>query len=346
VRKFAIIILVSVAIGFAVGRIGGNLSGSGQADGVLAFDTGKTQDRSGKSHQDPLRDLAQIPRLVTSENLDSLLAEGEGVTYAGLALWMLDADADEIAAYWARCNQEGLGGDIKRLIFINWTRLDPLGAIAATQGKEEWKMVWWAWAASDPAAALAAAGPEQYGRVANGIGEFHPAWVRDHFSDIPDDAKDDALHGLMTWKENADPEATLDFLKEQGRRFQSHIFKAFALKDPWGAFDWLEKNDMLEVSQYSSRAGPVEILIREMNAAHPDDLERMASMLPAGKLKWVMEDAVFEKQMETDPEKALETARKTEVPLVAAKRLAMIGAGLVTSDPDKAFDIAADILTK
>ncbi len=343
-KETAVIVVASLLCGIVVGRMAGTFSSKSKSsdearEPVVARHRLEVQ---GGAHR---KDIA-IPRLVTSETGESLLAQGEAVTYAGLALWMLDAEAGEIADYWARCPQDGLSDDIKRLIFINWTRLDPMSAIAATQGKEEWTRVWWAWAASDPTAALSAAGPEQFGRVAKGIGEFHPAWLLDHFSDIPDDAKGEALHGLTTWKENADPEGTLDFLEEKGRGFQSHIFKAFALKDPWGAFDWLEKNDKLEVSRYSGHEGPVEILIREMNAAHPDDLERMAAMMPAGKVKRVMEDAVFEKQVETDPEKALETARNTDAPLVAAKRLAMIGAGLLTSDPDKAFDIAADILAK
>ena len=287
-----------------------------------------------------------MPRLVTSENVETLLAQGEGVSYAGLALWMLDADAGEIADYWARCPKDGLGGDIERLIFLNWTRLDPQSAVAATSGTDEADMVWWAWAASDPRGALAAAPPEKYHRVAKGIGEFHPAWLMENFSDIPEEAQDEALVGLMTWKENDDPEATLDFLREQGRDFHAFTFKALALKDPWAAFDWLQKNGKLEVSRYSGHDGPVEILIREMQNTHPDDLERMAATLPTGKLKRALDGAVFESQLVSDPEKALEAARKTEAPLISAKRLAMIGASLVSSDPDKAFDIAAEILMK
>ncbi len=259
---------------------------------------------------------------------------------------MLDAEAGEIADYWARCPQDGLGGDIKRLIFLNWTRLDPRGAVAATTGSDEADMVWWAWAASDPRGALAAAPSEKYHRVAKGIGEFHPAWLMEHFPEIPEEARNQALTGLMTWKENDDPAATLDFLREQGRNFHDGTFKAFARKDPWAAFDWLEKNGKLLGSRYSNHDGPVEILIREMKAAHPDDLERMAATLPAGKLKRTMDDAVFETQLETDPEKAFEEAMKAEAPLTSVKRLGIIGAGLLSTDPEKAFGIAAEMLVK
>ena len=268
------------------------------------------------------------------------------MTYAGLALWMLDADAGEIADYWARCPQDELGGDIKRLIFLNWTRLDPHGAVAATSGEDEADMVWWAWAASDPRSALAAAPPEKYHRVAKGIGEFQPLWLRENFSDIPEEARSHALTGLMTWKENDDPGATLDFLQEQGRNFHGGTFKAFALKDPWAAFDWLEKNGKLELSRYSNHDGPADILIREMKAAHPDDLERMAATLPAGKLKRSMEDAVFESKLETDPEKAFEEAMKVESTLTSLKRLGIIGAEALSTDPEKAFGIAAEMLMK
>lgn len=345
-KTFPVIFVVTVAIGFAGGRLGSALFGGSENSAGEVFPDEISRIRSSADPTASGTESVQIPRLVTSENIESLLAQGESVSYVGLALWMLDAGASEIADYWARCPKDGLGGDIKRLIFLNWTRLDPGGAIAATSGKEESNMVWWAWAASDPNGALAAAGPEQCHRVAKGIGKFHPAWLMEHFSEIPENAQDEALAGLMTWKENDDPAATLDFLREHGRDFHDFTFKAFALKDPWAAFDWLQKSGKLQVSQYPNQMGPVEILIREMKGAHADDLERMAATLPAGKLKRMMEEAAFENLVANDPEKALKLAMEAEAPLMAAKRLGIIGAGLLAAEPEKAFGIAAEILAK
>ena len=345
-KKTAAIFILLIVIGFFVGRLVGGFSRAGSlAAGESAQPHGKQT--SGDTPSISSNESLQIPRIVTSESLETITAQAEDVAYASLALWLLDADAGEIAEYWQRIASSQPTTDEKRLLFFNWMRVNPLGAIAATAGGEDASLAWWAWAASDPAQAMAAAGTdEQKKRVAKGIGEFQPGWLRDHFSELPEEVKNDALAGLSTWKETDDPAGMLDLFLENDRGFQSHIFKAFALKDPWKAFDWLEKNNMLQPTRYSNYSGGVEVLIEQMKKAHPDDLERMAVTMPYGKLKRMMEDAAFEGLIASDPAKALKSAKETEAPLMAAKRLGIIGSGLLSTDPDKAFDIAAEILAK
>ena len=65
--------------------------------------------------------------------------------------------------------------------------------------------------AIDPQAALAAADPEQITSVANGIGQMQPEWLREHFDQIPEDARRSALNGMITWKEDGDHVAQIDF---------------------------------------------------------------------------------------------------------------------------------------
>lgn len=343
-KPFVFIFFVSILSGAVVGRIGGRYFESGEAEMTTKAaprDFKQTSGGAGMREQEGV----EISRLVTSDDLDSIAAQGNNVSYASLALWLLEADGEEIPDYW-----RGLGAnqpitDKTRLLFFHWTRVDPQGALAATAGTEDARLVFWAWAASDPAEALAAARtPEDWKRVAKGLGEFQPDWLMEHFDEIPEEARTNALEGMTTWKEADDAVAMLDFLEEKGRGFQPHIFKAFVLKDPWAAYDWLEKKGMLKLSPYPN--GGFEILLRELKANSPDDLERMAATMPAGEMKRAMEDAVFERLVEIDPDRALENAMKTEAPLVAANRMAMIASGLLESDPEKAFHIAADILAK
>lgn len=342
--KQFVAIMISVAIaGFLLGRV---ISESSAVTADTRFQRGEGI-ASGSSPSPAFSgDFVELPRLVTSESLESLVAQGDGVSYGSLALWLVDADAAQIAGYWHECRKGKPDGDIKRLVFLNWMRVDPAGAIAATAGTEDAEIAWWAWSASDPQAALAAAGPEQLNRVAKGIGEFQPGWLCNHFSEFPDEGKDAALAGLATWKETDDPQIVLDLFLKINRGFQPHIFQAFAIKDPWAAFDWLERKRMLQLSQYNGRSGGIEILIEQMKAAYPEDLERMAAMMPAGKLKRIMEEAAFENLIATDPIKALKAAKETEAPLMAAKRLSTIGAGLLATEPEEGFDIAAEILEK
>ena len=283
----------------------------------------------------------QLPKIRSDETLETMIAQGGNATYAGLALWILDASAPDIAAYWEFRKNGGFGGDMKRLLFLNWTRLDPQAAITAVAGTDGAAIPWWAWAAHDPKAALAAAGPERIKDVARGIGEFQPEWLREHFDQIPEEFKQEALTGLMTWKEDGDHVATLDFLKKQGVDFHTRLFRTLARKDPWSAFDWLERNNKLSARDN----GPVDVLLDTMKSAHPEDLERLATITPPGALKRKMENAVFENLLATAPEKALAQAKATDAPLVAAGRLAKIGASLLATDPEKAFEIGADIVT-
>ncbi|MEO7098681.1 MAG: hypothetical protein ABI162_04925 [Luteolibacter sp.] len=282
----------------------------------------------------------QLPQIHSDETRETMIARGENATYAGLALWMLDASAQDIAAYWEFRKNGKFDGDMKRLFFLNWTRLDPQAAIAAVAGTDNAATPWWAWAAQDPQAALAAAGPDRMKDVARGIGEFQPEWLREHFDQIPEAFREQALNGVMTWSEDGDSVATLDFLKKQGIGFPGFLFRTLARKDPWAAFDWLEKNDKLDPRDN----GPIDILLDAMKSEHPDDLERLAATTPSGALKRKLEDAVFANLLATDPDAAMAQAKATKTPLVEARRLATIGASLLIADPEKAFSIGADIL--
>ncbi len=285
----------------------------------------------------------EIPQLVSGETLESLVAQGDGVSYAALSLWLLNADASEIAVFWENFQKGEPGGDLKRLLFINWTRVDPLAAIGAVQGTDNELLVWWAWAAHDPETAMAAANPEMQKRVAKGAGEFHPEWVRENFDSIPEEARASAIEGVRTWKEDEDHTATMDFLVEHGSN-PGNLFKTFARKDPWGAYDWLEKNDRLKVSRYNGN-WELNALISELKDLHPDDLERMAAMAPSGSVKRMMEDAAFGNLLDTDPGRALKKAREGEAPLVNARRLAAIGASLLSEDPETAFALGREIFS-
>lgn len=276
----------------------------------------------------------------SSENLDSLIAQGADASYADLTLWLVDADAGEIAAYWESSRDGKLDGDRERLIFLNWTRLDPQAAIAAVAGTNRAGMPWWAWAASDPKAALASGNGERLKDVARGIGEFQPKWLMENFSQIPEAVRQDALGGLLTWKENEDPVATLDFLKTQDIHFNRALFRTLALKDPWAAYDWLQKNKGAETKS----AGALDVLLETMKSSHPDDLNRLAAMTPSGALKRKVDDFVFGSLLAKDPEAALVRAKAIEAPFVAVSRLGQVGNSCLATDPEKAFGIGRDIL--
>ncbi|MFT3991823.1 MAG: hypothetical protein QM680_10490 [Luteolibacter sp.] len=280
-----------------------------------------------------------VPALHSTETLESMIAKGDSADYAGLALWLLDAGTQDIAAYWQACKDGDLPKDTKQLVILSWARKDPQAAITATAGTKQDYVAWWAWSAYDLQAAFAAANPDQLKHVVRGIGEFHPKWLKNHFEEIPEALRDEALNRLMLWKEDEDPEDSLNFLKKCGIPYSSSLFRNFALRDPWAALDWLKRN-----GQLSAGTNPLGEWIDAVKTKNPDDLQRFADQLPPGAAKRKIEEAIFDRLVATDPDSALQLAKSTGSPLAAAQRFAKIGEACLSSDPEKAFGFAADML--
>jgi hypothetical protein len=335
-KPFVLIPLVASTLGLFSGYFANHRFAVDSASAEGAPNSPLPSQRERRTAEDSAMD--RVATMRSSETLESLIAQGEEATYATLALWLLDASPEHIAAYWNFRKGGKMGGDQKRLLFIHWTRLAPEAAIAAVANTSDQGMVWWAWAANEPERALTTAGADRIKDVARGIGEFHPKWVREHFDSIPEVAKSAAIDGVTTWKEDEDHVATLDFLSEHQRYFQSHLFRTLARKDPWAAFDWLQKTNKLDAR------GAVGILLESMRSTHPEDLERLDAMTPPGSFKRKIEEARFTHLLSTDPEAAFEQARNSATPFLTARRLAEIGSKLLTSDAEQAFELGAEIL--
>lgn len=284
------------------------------------------------------------PEIKSTDTVETLIEKGENATFNELAIWFQTASPEDMTTYWAACSEIKPHQFYTSLVFMNWGRIDPMGAVNATAGTKHEGMSWWGWAVNDPEAALAAVPPKFLKRAYNSIGQFQTQWVRDHFDEIPEDMQKMVLDTQTTWKEDSDLAARLDFLKEHGRGVHGTTLKTLARKDPWAAYDWLQKENELKIDQW--RDGPAEILINTMGEEHPEDLERLAEMTPSGQLKWKMEDVIFQKLLASDQDAAFDYARKIESPLIASKRLAKIGSELLQSDPQKAFDLASEILSR
>ncbi|GAA5122987.1 hypothetical protein GCM10023212_20590 [Luteolibacter yonseiensis] len=293
---------------------------------------------------------AAIPHVRSADTLETLSTIKDGTLYSRLAAWMIDADEQDIAAYWGIYQKGERSNDITDLVFINWTRLNPRGAIAAVAGGKDEHYAWWAWAAHDPKGALAAAiatSPDRVNNVAWGIGEFDPQWMRDHFDRIPESARGNAMQGFAKWDDGANPLESLKFMKEHDMGFDQGTFKALVNQDPWAAWDWMKENPSPSTDPFSSGYvdGPMAILLSTMGREYPDDLARLAAQTPSGALKRKMDATLFDNLVVTDPAAALEQAKTEDVPLMAAERYARIGMSLVNSDPDRALEMAQAIFT-
>lgn len=299
----------------------------------------------GKSspHENPTLPGISITRSV--DTVASILALDPTMNYARIALWTTTASEADLTAYWAGYKGGKRSVDVTDLIFLNWTRRNPQAAVAAVAGTEDDRYAWWSWASNDPQAALAAslsAGKGQQEQVACGIGDFNPDWLRAHLGQIPEEFRDDAFNRLKNWPDSQNPLESLKFMKENGMSFDQETFKSLVRKDPWAALDWLKENP--GGSHISRENETMASLVSILSQERPEDLERIASQTPPGEAKRQMEQALFDRLLETDPDAALDKAREAEAPLIAAQRMAKVALGMVATDPEKAFDIAGEIL--
>jgi hypothetical protein len=317
---------------------------------ATSLDSSASVGRSGSSDSAPSGENPAAPNArtkagepVSTDTLESVMAIEGAPSFKRLAAWMMQASEPEIAAYWQFYRQKkDRSNDINDLIFINWTRLDPKAAIAASTGTPDEHYAWWAWACHDPKQALAtvmSTRPERLNNVAWGLGEFHANWVMEHFHEIPEKGRDNAIWGMTKWDDSPDPKRILDFLRENGKGFNQRMFKSLVRKDPWEAYEWMKANGAV-IANYGGPETATRLLAETMKDSSPDMLEQFTSRLPAGEMKRKAEAILYEALVASDPDQALAQASATKSSAIATERFATLALALSKTDPGRAWEVA------
>jgi hypothetical protein len=352
-KKSFLLVVVSGIAGMAMGYAIGYLVMT-HPQGQFSTGSQMEQAASGAASQVDAEALTKLkkPGIMlkvqqSTDTLDSILALGfSNANYARLASWMLDASEQDIATYWQKYRQQGGDdNDIFDLIFINWTRINPQAAVAAAKGTPYEGSAWWCWALYDPQMALDAVkltSPDFAKYVAGGIGEYHPDWLMKHFDQIPESARQFAMLGFND--HHADPREVLNFLKANNQPVIFPVFVNLVRQDPLAAMNWLRKNGEGYAVSASDDFSLSSVFFRTMSEDHPELLGKIADQLPSGAMKWKLQQAEFEKLLQTDPTAAIEMAQATKSKQIAVQRLASAGLSLVSGDTTRAFDLAQKIL--
>lgn len=284
----------------------------------------------------------EIPRLRSSDTVETLTALTPQTLYSRLALWLVDASEQDISAFWEVSKKGEPGEKITELIFLHWARHNPQAAIAAAPSPS---VGWRAWACHDPQTALATARGEQVEEALHGIAEFHPQWLRQHFEELPQEVKKQALEAMVRWPDHAHPKEHLQFLTEHARSPDTEVFQALAQLDPWAAMEWT-KHPSMDQGFFSQKTEAVETVVHTLARDRPEDLKRMLEQAPSDLVKLKMEAALFSNLIKSDRAAALELAKSTPAPRVAAERYAALGQSIVRSDAEQAFQMARDLFTR
>jgi len=297
-----------------------------------------------------------VPKLPHTGTIESLLALSPDEAYPRTAAWLATASEEEIQAFWEALSKTDDPAsnrhDIVDLTFLNWARLNPQGAIAIVKGGPYEHFAWWAWSAYDPAGAVAAASAENMDRLRNvtwGLGEFQPQWLREHYNDLPAEARDNAFGGLEKWGDAGHPAEMLSFLAGLGR-FDNKTFLAWVQQDPLAAYDWLSSPKGKSARNSggffnSNENAQLTAIVDTLSDTDPGTLQRLIDRAPKGDQKRRLESLAFQKLLGSDPDAAMQQAQETKSPRVAAERLAAVGSKLIQSDPDQALSVMRQILT-
>lgn len=330
------------ALGLATGIVMGKAGKTPPAEAPPAPEVvaSKTSDAAASTTPVPIAPPPPLP--VSTDTVESLLAADESDQYARLGLWLIDASAQDMEAFWNAYVKLGPTNEwIKDLVFSQWAKKDVTRLFEIAKRDKEEGPAWWAWAMSDPDAALAAsenAPMEMRDYALRGFANFHPERAMKMLQEHPELAEVFDLGELAEEVGKDDPRKALEFLSKYKNYTLGKVLGELAEDDPREAFEWLMDRD----NDPDLRKDFLEALMR----SHPEAVAEFAAELPAGASKRDFEITVLMKLAETDPQKALEEAGKVESPVLAAERMAKIGSLIAASDPEKALQILGEILAK
>ncbi|MCW1883845.1 hypothetical protein OKA04_03845 [Luteolibacter flavescens] len=313
------------AIGFGSRHLGGEQeTPAGEASVQSRHDLGGMESGAG----------AALPKLKSTDTVESLLALDDASLYRHLALWLLDADERQMQAFLQGYDERSEADDeVLKLLFARWTKLNPQGALDAAKSDDtKLSACWWAWAMNDPETAVREVPGEFFDDVMQSLARFHPQRVKwaieahpehgDYHMDFEQIAMDLAA---------TDPAGALLFLRKRGGSGETEVIERWTREDPHSALAWLEEHPDRTGGDFE------EEFIETLEEAHPELLAELAARSRSGMLKWQLERAAFAHLSKSDPAAALEMARSTDSPRIKAERLALLGHEMIAGDPRQAL---------
>lgn len=349
-RKFEFLRRPALLVGLlAVGLLAGRTLKPQPSNPTSVASQNLQENRPGASHATRSDQRAPtVPlNLHSTHTLADLLALPQDELYEALAVWLVDASTDEMAAYWnATKNDKNASDKIRDLLFVRWTLTDPLGAIEAAADTQASHIPWWAWAKNNPSAAFEYAmthDRSQVEVVLRSIGQSDPKRALKLLNDHPDLPQTTGLSGILFGLTRDDPEAAVKLAIQNPNQYDHRPLQAWIRDDPHAAFDWYQANRASN-SPFSSLWD--RELIKTLSTESPELLAEFASKLPHGALRRQFESAAFDNLIKNNPAKALEQARNNPSPVLATEQLTKIASNLASDDPQQTRSLLTEILGK
>ncbi|WP_367872043.1 hypothetical protein [Luteolibacter sp. Populi] len=331
------LLLITVGLGFAAGFAihRGTLSASLPSDyDPPALPRGTS---SGGASRPSGGDASSATR--STDTIPDLLAADHGSFAGRFSLWLIDASAEDIAAFWHdyRDRKPPEADHWSTVVmFRRWTQLDPEAAMAAAKRDGAEEAAIWGRAMHDPKAVLPAK-PDFTNRLDNtavyAVMRFNPDLALKMIEEDPTLISETDPDKLANEIAGDDPEKAMTFLLENGQPHLTEPLQRWTRDDPEGALAWMR----LRWGMPRMRDDFLSMLSHE----HPGMAGEMAADLPEGAMKRDLQQLAFRELLGSDPAAALAAARANPVP--QPEQFAACARAMVGSDPQAALGLMIEL---
>jgi hypothetical protein len=309
----------------------------------------RTTTRSADATPAPTHaDLSQSLR--STDTVDTLIALSKDDLYERLALWLVDASVEDMAAYWqATKNAEDIRYMVRDLVFLRYTLTDPLSALSESTDPSDTYYLWKAWTKNDPVAAFQHAmanNPYHLGAVMETMAHSNSKLALKLLNAHPEIYQLTNINTIIQVLCHENPEAVfkINHPNQLGHPFDPHAIAVWLRKDPHEAFRWFIANRLRPRDSYND-LDEEQFIIKHLSNNRPDLIEEFAEMVPPSSLRWKLEAAAFDALLEKDPEKAIVVARENPSPTLAVEQLVKIALKKVSTDVHQTKSLLSEILS-
>ena len=343
-KSLLLVALALIVLGYFAGSVGQKVFADNPD--VQKSEGENSHQKNDRSQRKPI--LSTIKSTDTVATLSKLPASE---LYDRLALWLLDASPSDMQEFWNEYSlREDHTNNLNDLVFINWTHIDPEAAIAAANGTDFARYPWWAWACNEPQKALTEVlarhgepgNRDRIGEVMLGLGEFHPAWLREHIDELPEEwMRDHALMGYTKWPDSENPRESIEFLRKRGLKVDQESLTSFALESPLAAYELaLELQDENGPNHGNKLT---EQLIDSLARQDPALLDHLLDHAKSPQRKLEIQRKQFEGLLKIDPEAAHDRVQNMPDSWARQDLLAIMAKHYALTDPQKTLQYAAEI---
>jgi hypothetical protein len=278
---------------------------------------------------------------VAMESVESILAASGFERAERLGRFLVSAQPTDLERLLLglRTPHGYIEGTLADAIFLRWMEVDAAGGLAFAEKERFGSMAWWAWAKTDPTAALAAALEKPVNfpgtMVLRAIAQSDPARARELMERYPQFQQSSAMQGLASGLMKTDPAAGATLAAAWGYSVdQDHLISGWARREPEAALAWAQA-----LPDLARRREAMTVLLDQWAVHHPEKVGPAIEALPESRQKWQLFVQHANRLATVDPDAARAWAETAPTPQLRREATVELARGLAAADPTGALEV-------